>query len=346
MTAHIRIDKDLEEDPRVWRLGGILFRQLTGVDYDPDSSNANHALHGVTCNAVLGGLMRLWRYADTHIDSSNALHATLQQLADVTQLSVTLLAQFPREWLLVRDDGTVELPDYIAKNTLTTKEKRRAQTRDRVRRWREKNSRPVGASDVTLGNARNAPSRVRARAHGRAGAREGNPNPIPVPETSERAAPANVSRGTPDGAVPMGDNLTRSADEWRAVPGIDPEAFDRWLPYLNRKGIQLDPEQRTIQATELAANGDAIAQRDVVEYCIGRGFKGLIPIADVRARKNGMTRNGASHPKQTSAERDAADPRWPRLRERAERIGFRAAMPAETADVYETQVRLAEQARP
>jgi len=138
-----------------------------------------------------------------------------------------------------------------------------------------------------------------------------------------------------------------TADEWqRSVPDCNVPAFVRWIEHWERiKGRSMGSEQRLGQARELAANGDHAAQLEVVDYCIHQDWKSLAPIADVRQRKRGMARNGpARGAGPTLAERDEG--RWPELKRRATVSGFRAPYPVETADVFETALKIHERDNP
>lgn len=131
MGGYIRMDKDLEDDPRVADLGDLL-----AVSASIDK--------GLARDAVIGGLYRLWRHGDTHLGRHNRLKGAshgLARISEVTALPVSLLERFPVEWLHLHEDGTVELPDYAAKNALVDRDVRRANGRERTQRWREKKRR-------------------------------------------------------------------------------------------------------------------------------------------------------------------------------------------------------------
>lgn len=141
MGGYIRMDKDLEDDPRVSDLCEAFARQLSTLP----AEQLRQLLPGLACNAVLGGLYRLWRYADTHLGRHNRLKGALHgaaRIADVTALPTELLACFPPEWLKEHADGSVELPDYAAKNSLIDRDIRREKNRERVRRFRERKRAP------------------------------------------------------------------------------------------------------------------------------------------------------------------------------------------------------------
>lgn len=113
-------------------------------------------------------------------------------------------------------------------------------------------------------------------------------------EDRESARARGTAEARQVGVIPTGSNLTRSADEWRTVAGIDAASFERWLGHLSTQHrLVLNPEQRTLHAEELVAQGDAGAQAEVVKFSIARNSKSLIPLADVRARRDGMSRSRA-----------------------------------------------------
>lgn len=142
MGGYIRMDKDLGDDPRV-----LMLRDQLVAHWLQSSPKGNaDALHRpeireLACNAVLGALYRLWRYGDSHLGRYNRLKSALHGaagIAEITGLPESLVTQFPPEWLRIHMDGRVELPDYSAKNALIDRDMRREKTRERVRRWRQK----------------------------------------------------------------------------------------------------------------------------------------------------------------------------------------------------------------
>ena len=163
----------------------------------------------------------------------------------------------------------------------------------------------------------------------------------------ERDVPArddgDASRGT--GIIPAGNKLTTmSADsafsslleDWRRdVPETNPDAFGKWIVHVEASGKQMTPSMRLAQARRLAGNGDFAAQAEVVLFCMENGFKTLIPLADVRARTQGMARAGGTKAK-IPAPTDAD--RLQKLKDR--RAGarhlqtFRDPQPGESADQY------------
>lgn len=167
----------------------------------------------------------------------------------------------------------------------------------------------------------------------------------------ERGALTAVPRetsGNPQGAIAMGDNLTRSTEEihgamledWRRdVPTVNQAAMAQWIVHKEARGHQMGPRQRLIQARELASKGDSDAQAEIVEYCIGHPYYSLIPIEDVRARKNGRGRNAP--PSSKTAEQREAEEMRKQMQRRAgtwthgiTMADFREPQAGETAEQY------------
>lgn len=134
MGGYIRMDKDLEDDPRVTELGELLAKQLMALPRE----QLAEIIEQIGCDAVLGGLFKLWRHGDTHLRRHDRLGIASHRLAHVTGLPASLIAKFPLDWLRIHPDGAVELPGYSAKNALIDKDERRAKGRERTRRYREK----------------------------------------------------------------------------------------------------------------------------------------------------------------------------------------------------------------
>lgn len=182
--------------------------------------------------------------------------------------------------------------------------------------------------------------------------------PRVLPESSPRSSGSSlgsssfgsgIEREARAGVVDYGTGLTgmsaQQADtleEWRrSVPEVNQPAMAKWIVHCEQLGKRMDSPQRLYQARELSKNGAHSAQDEVVDYCIGQGWKSLVPIGDVRKRRNGMSRDSG---KPSKADTDAAD--WDRLKIRATLCGFRAPWPADSPATYETALRKHEQDAP
>jgi len=139
MGGYVRIDKDLVSDQRLfhvadrlashWRLTQV--RGMAGEDL-PETVT-RHALR----HAIVGVLVTLWVYADTYIKSDDSVTVTLAGLATIVNLPVEILQMLPETWLRVREDGTVQLPNYCAKNHIRARDLRHADAEEKRDRKRE-----------------------------------------------------------------------------------------------------------------------------------------------------------------------------------------------------------------
>lgn len=327
MSGHIRFDKDLENDPRVFRLADLL---LAAVETDSQPARQSDVLRNACRNAVLGSLLTLWGYADTHIRSDNTLPIALHHLAHVTRLPVTVLREFPPEWLVVGRDDTVILPEYVDKNALDAKEKRRNQARDRVKRWREKRNAKSNALHVTQSNARNAPSRAPTRA--RAPAQTETET-----ETKGREEGAPVLRAGPE-------VRDEGLEAWRDVTGIHAPTIERWLRYLESlpNPKHMAGIVRIAMAKQLAGFGNAEVQSRTVEQCIANGWRNL---RELQVNGHGIRKPGEKSPGDRASD-DAAELRVLREGRSARGLSdFRDPYPVESAAAYATALRVEENRR-
>jgi hypothetical protein len=83
-------------------------------------------------------------------------------------------------------------------------------------------------------------------------------------------------------------------EDWRRdVPEANADAFGRWIVYRETQGKPMHAQQRLFQARQLAQQGGVDIQAEVVEWCIGQGYATLIPIGDIRRRKEGFVQSAA-----------------------------------------------------
>lgn len=141
--GYIPMDKDLAMDSRVLALADALAQQFPQLD--PTQ------VRQLMRDTVLGGLFRLWSHCDVYL-RNDCLKCSVTTISEVTGLPASLLEKFPPEWLHIVDENTVAIPDYSVKNNLIDREKRRRQTRERVRRWRARRRANGNASRESIGN--------------------------------------------------------------------------------------------------------------------------------------------------------------------------------------------------
>ena len=163
----------------------------------------------------------------------------------------------------------------------------------------------------------------------------------------ERDAPARDDAGAPreTGIIPADNRLTTISaasafgsllEDWRRdAPETNPDAFAKWIIHVEASGKQMTPGMRLAQARRLAGNGDFAAQAEVVLFCMENGFKTLIPVADVRARTQGMARAGGTKAKiPAPTEADRLQKLMDRRAGARHLQNFRDPQPGETADQY------------
>jgi len=284
MSGWIKIDKDLSESLRFKRV----VRKLR------ETSNAlRDVTSPVTASTiVLGALARLWMHADTYVENDDILEATIDEIDELVGVD-GFAAALPTDWLQVIDAEHVKLPDFLAHNGGSARERKQGAKRQAAYRSRKQ------ASNVTANNAlRDEPRLDQTR-------------PEETRPEKKREARAREVRGVRDcgsGLTAIGETL----ECWRRdVPECSPDAFARWIVHCETSGKVLGAAQRLGQAKLLAGNGDASAQAEVVDYCISQGWKTLVPLCDVRARRDGMSRAGptrkAHTPSPTTAELEALE---------------------------------------
>lgn len=266
MSGWIKIDKDLSESLRFKRV----VRKLR------ETSNA---LRGVTSHVtahtiVLGALAKLWMHADTHIQEDDILEATTDEIDELVGVD-GFAAALPADWLEIVDPEHVKLPDFLAHNGGSARERKQNAKRQAAYRSR-KHTRNVTESNALRDEPRlDQTRRDQTR-----------------PEERENAR-AHETRGVKDCGTGLLTLSAETLDCWRRdVPECNPDAFARWIVHCETSGKMLGSAQRLGQAKMLAGNGEFPIQAEVVDYCVAQGWKTLVPIADVRARRDGMSRNG------------------------------------------------------
>jgi hypothetical protein len=207
MSGWIKIEKDLETDPRVRRIAKGL-------------GNA-HALHGVTL--VIGALTRLWMHADSHARSDDSLDMSPTEIDDWLGIP-GFCDLLPEEWLLVLPDGSVELPGFQTHNG--TEAKKKALTQKRVTRHRNN----VKRTSVTTCNGSALPDQTKTRPDQTILREEGTPS---------RAKRSTSTRLSDDFA------LTPERRAIAQAESIDPERTfakfrDYWLAAAGAKARKLD----------------------------------------------------------------------------------------------------------
>lgn len=151
-VAWIKFDKDLVNDPRVLRAAGALAEKFTisretskGDGFAVGSDLTESESIAVMRNAVIGALVTLWVYADTHITEGDILKISQPEIDHLVGIDGFCWSVGP-EWIEETNNGVwTVLPGYCEKNGLLSKEKRRSENAARQRRYRQKHN---GASNA------------------------------------------------------------------------------------------------------------------------------------------------------------------------------------------------------
>lgn len=191
MSGWIKFEKSLENDPRVLRMSKELQRTCNAL-----------AFHPVT--VVVGGLIRMWSYADSHIREDNTLDMSAGELDEYIGIP-NFCSLLPSDWLVQLDENTLELPDFQEHNGLEARKK--ALTQKRVERHRDKKKH----HSVTPSNAHALPDQTR---------------PDQTNKTSMSVAPTEV---------------VEVFDHWKVTHGHDKATLDAKRIKLIRNALKIQP---------------------------------------------------------------------------------------------------------
>lgn len=124
MSGWIKLEKDLSNDPRVLKMASRL-------RHDDVTLGLRSRL------IVVGALVTLWWYADTHIGDDDTLPIGADQVDELVGI-VGFCNLMPSEWLEILDSDRVKLVDYTEHNGTTAK--KRALSQRRMERLRKRNA--------------------------------------------------------------------------------------------------------------------------------------------------------------------------------------------------------------
>lgn len=317
MSGWIRAEKELTETIRFKRMVKAYrnaLRSVTERDVTRDET------------LLLGALIRMWMYADSHIRDDNTLVITCDEIDELVGVE-GFAKSLPVEWLKVIDAERVELPDFLEHNG--TSARQRKNNAKRQANFRSKRKQLGVTRDVTHGNARND-------------ARPDQTRPEETRPESEDSA-RDVSRGTRDAGNALGgmvdDSLTEFRDTWkRDVEGVNIAELDRFFTFAAHqvnppsKRKDYSATARISLAKKLSGMGDLEIQRKVIEQSMAADHVVLYPLKD----KPSKFADEAARKKQSD---DAA---WADLGQRADRIACRWPMPGEDLGSYRAIVERAE----
>ena len=133
--GYIKFDKDMAEDPRLLDAAHELTKRYTVFDGETALPPGDQLRF--QCNAVTGGVVTLWKYADVHLRADNSL--PMQSAALDAMVGIAgFFEVITRDWVDELEDGTLVLPGYCEKNSLIAKKKATAKSNARVAAFRAK----------------------------------------------------------------------------------------------------------------------------------------------------------------------------------------------------------------
>ena len=146
--AYTRADKDLPDDPRLMEAAEQLYVLIDvslaertaselSTEFDCEVDFSSSDARELMCNAMLGGLVRLWTYADTYIRSDNLLPLSPGQLARVMRLPQWCVRLYPADWIEIdEDDCRVVLPGFVEKNGIKPRDIRKEDRQLQRDKWK------------------------------------------------------------------------------------------------------------------------------------------------------------------------------------------------------------------
>lgn len=230
--AFIKLDKDQPTNPKLYDTVDRIIEEVLQPRHTDrvqlgEIEVPTEVAREIVRNAVLGGLVTLWCYADRHISDDNVMPVSVTGASQICGLPVTWLEELPAHWLIVREDGTVELPNYRRKNRLIPKEERKGGSETpgavRTRRYRARKAQRAGSN----GDA----SRTSPKRHP-TGTGTGTVIPVPKPGSAAPLAAANGAAATPRESEPEGPlsdiELAYQIKLLRALHWTDERILAKW----------------------------------------------------------------------------------------------------------------------
>lgn len=137
MSGWIKVEKDLGNDPRVLRMASRL-------------RNADVTLGSRSKLVVIGALVTLWWYADTHIGDDDVLPIGADQIDELVGVA-GFCEVMPTDWLEIIDANSVRLVEYFAHNGSVAKTRALGQKRQEAHRKNTPKPSRTRNDDVTQG---------------------------------------------------------------------------------------------------------------------------------------------------------------------------------------------------
>ncbi len=207
----IKFEKTVLTDPRFMRMCKAHVTQV-------------RISHTLAATQLVGALMVLWCYADTHIREDDTLDLGADEIDELVGIE-GFIALMPTDWLEILDTHRVKLPGFQEHNG--TKAKKRALTQKRVARHRVRNVTQERSGDEVGSNAEALPDQTRLD----------QKRPEKIPSAATPPARKRVSRETsndwflnfklayPERVGDYGWRKAQRAANARMAEGHTPEQF-------------------------------------------------------------------------------------------------------------------------
>jgi hypothetical protein len=201
---------------------------------------------------IIGALVHLWVYADTHLDQEDLLAMGVIDVDKLVGID-DFCDIMPPKWLEIIDrDSCVKLPGYQAHNG--SYERKKSLSALRMKRYRERQQN-TGNDTVTRNSDAVTPVRPRLRSR---------PKQEKEEEQEQKAAAPPVVQPRKQ-KPPDFDPST--------VPNLHAESWRQWLTYRAERKPAIKPASMRAAAEELAAFGEL--QAAVVKHSMANGYQGL-----------------------------------------------------------------------
>lgn len=242
MSGWIKVEKDLANDPRVLRMASRL-------------RHADVTLGSRSRLVVVGALVTLWWYADTHILDDDTLPVGADQVNELVGID-GFCDLMPLEWFEILDANSVKLVDYSAHNGTTAKKRALGQRRKERSRSRHADVTPESRSCLSnsvtrLDQSREDLSKKKIGEREPRAARSALATRLPTDFglTPERRAIAEAEKADPE------REFAQFTDHFRAAPGVKGRKNDWDATWRNwcRRSPDFKPRNGSTPANPMAA---------------------------------------------------------------------------------------------
>lgn len=155
MSGWIKVEKDLESDPRMITAAAALEQRFQLVEKMAGEGDGSNALRNVTQNlavtVLIGALVRIWMVSDTHVGEDNVLPLSTDLIDK--RVGVPGFCQLlPQNWLQILDPNCVKLPNFHGHNgTIAKKRSNNAERQARFRERQKEAAQSANNNTVTSG---------------------------------------------------------------------------------------------------------------------------------------------------------------------------------------------------